>query len=185
MKLKYYLRGLGIGIIITAVILAIASPDDEKALTDEEIIQRAEQLGMVMPDETEEQEPDETEVQEPDETAGDVQEKNDTEANQGEGSEPDAGSEPGDDKSNEHTDTLQEPTTDPVMVTVEIKPGEYSDKISQKLVEAGLIVDAEEFNRYLMDNGIDSMIAVGQHQIPQGASEEEIARILCDEPLEQ
>jgi hypothetical protein len=50
-KLKYYLRGLGIGIIVTTVILMISFPGKEEKLTDEEIIARAKQLGMVMPEE--------------------------------------------------------------------------------------------------------------------------------------
>ncbi len=48
MKLKYYLRGLGIGILVTTIIMTIASPKKEASLSDEEIIARAAQLGMVM-----------------------------------------------------------------------------------------------------------------------------------------
>lgn len=44
MKLKYYLRGLGIGILVTALIMGAT---DGKELTDEEIKARAIQLGMV------------------------------------------------------------------------------------------------------------------------------------------
>ena len=46
MKLKYYLRGLGIGIAVTALVLALAGSGKE-SLTDEEIIARAKELGMV------------------------------------------------------------------------------------------------------------------------------------------
>ena len=48
MKLKYYLRGLGIGIILTTIILTISYSGRKTELTDEEIIKRAEVLGMVM-----------------------------------------------------------------------------------------------------------------------------------------
>ncbi|MGF7144741.1 hypothetical protein HNQ56_003173 [Anaerotaenia torta] len=44
MKLKYYMRGLGIGIVLTTLILAIARPKEE--LTDQEIVRRAKALGM-------------------------------------------------------------------------------------------------------------------------------------------
>ena len=44
MKRKYYLRGLGLGILITALVFTIAGP---KELSDEEIINRAEKLGYV------------------------------------------------------------------------------------------------------------------------------------------
>lgn len=45
-KLRYYLRGLGIGMVVTAFIL-IAVGNKENTLTDEQIIERAESLGMV------------------------------------------------------------------------------------------------------------------------------------------
>lgn len=46
MERKYYLRGLGLGIVVTAVIMGIALSGPRK-MTDEEIIQRAKELGMV------------------------------------------------------------------------------------------------------------------------------------------
>ena len=46
MERKYYLRGLGIGIAVTAIIMGIAVSGD-KAMTDAEIIARAKELGMV------------------------------------------------------------------------------------------------------------------------------------------
>lgn len=45
MELKYYLRGLGLGIAITAIVMGIASSKN-KTMTNEEIIARAKQLGM-------------------------------------------------------------------------------------------------------------------------------------------
>lgn len=51
MKIKYYLRGLGIGIILTTIILSIGSK--KEALSDTEIISQARELGMVMKEETE------------------------------------------------------------------------------------------------------------------------------------
>lgn len=46
MKLKIYLRGLGIGIIVTTLILGISS-SGKKELSDTEVIARAKKLGMV------------------------------------------------------------------------------------------------------------------------------------------
>ena len=52
MKLKYYLRGLGVGVICTAIIMGIAlSGNKKETLTDAEIIERARLLGMVMEEE--------------------------------------------------------------------------------------------------------------------------------------
>ena len=51
MKLKYYLRGLGIGMAVTALILGISfsgrQGQEAQTLTDEQIIERASELGMV------------------------------------------------------------------------------------------------------------------------------------------
>ncbi len=49
MKLRYYLRGLGIGILVTALILGIAPEEKKETLSDEEVRKRAVELGMVDP----------------------------------------------------------------------------------------------------------------------------------------
>ena len=49
MKRKYYLRGLGFGILITTFVFIMVGPSE---LSDEEIVQRAEQLGYVKVEET-------------------------------------------------------------------------------------------------------------------------------------
>ncbi|MDD6810907.1 MAG: hypothetical protein PUD93_03430 [Lachnospiraceae bacterium] len=46
MELKYYLRGLGLGIVVTALIMGF-SHSGKQTMTDEEIITRAKQLGMI------------------------------------------------------------------------------------------------------------------------------------------
>ncbi len=46
MERKYYFRGLGIGIAVTAVLMGIMTSHD-KSMTDQEIIARAKELGMV------------------------------------------------------------------------------------------------------------------------------------------
>ena len=46
MKLKYYLRGIGIGMLVTALILSISYLNHNK-MSDEEVKKRAKELGMV------------------------------------------------------------------------------------------------------------------------------------------
>ena len=48
MKRKYYLRGLGIGILVTALVFAFVGPEE---MTDAEIIEKAEALGYVKAEE--------------------------------------------------------------------------------------------------------------------------------------
>ncbi|MCR5832308.1 MAG: hypothetical protein K6G67_09245, partial [Lachnospiraceae bacterium] len=53
MKLKYYLRGLGIGVAVTAIVMGLAlSKNTKGSMTDEEVKARAAELGMVEEDRT-------------------------------------------------------------------------------------------------------------------------------------
>lgn len=63
--------------------------------------------------------------------------------------------------------------------TIEVAKGEFSDRVSEKLKEAGVLSDASDFNRYLVTNELDGKISIGTYQIPKGASYQEIAAILC------
>ena len=53
MKLKYYLRGLGMGIIFATLVLTVSSVIHNNKLSEEQIVKEAKKLGMIMPDETE------------------------------------------------------------------------------------------------------------------------------------
>ena len=73
MKLKYYLRGLGIGIIVTTLVLMVAFSGKKEKLSDQEIMQRAEQLGMVMADEGQTETEPETEAETEENTGTEAQ----------------------------------------------------------------------------------------------------------------
>lgn len=47
MKRKYYMRGLGIGIVVTAILCAVAMPKKTEPMTDAQVIARAKELGYV------------------------------------------------------------------------------------------------------------------------------------------
>ncbi len=47
MKLKYYLRGMGLGVLLTAIIMGVALSGSSAKISDDEIIKRAKKLGMV------------------------------------------------------------------------------------------------------------------------------------------
>ena len=49
----------------------------------------------------------------------------------------------------------------------------------KKLEEAGLIESASEYDLFLYQNGYDKKIRAGTVEIPAGAGQEEIARIIC------
>ncbi len=197
MKLKYYLRGLGIGILITTVILSLAGIG-RKNMTDEEVVKRAKELGMVestllsdLPDQTkaEEVRPTEPETSLQPETS---EQENSAEPEAGPGpetSEPEVSPEPEESASTPETPVAPEET--PVSpedgnpdtpagetVTLVIGRGESSTTVSKNLKKAGIVEDAAAFDRFLCNNGYDKKIITGTYEIPYGASEEEIAKII-------
>lgn len=188
MKLKYYLRGLGIGILVTTVILSLAGVG-RKNMTDEEVVKRAKELGMVestllsdLPDQTK---TDEVRPTEPEISL------------QPETSEPEeSASTPETPVAPEETpmapeETPEAPEETPVSpedgnpdipagetVTLVIGRGESSTTVSKNLKKAGIVEDAAAFDRFLCNNGYDKKIITGTYEIPYGASEEEIAKII-------
>lgn len=194
MKLKYYLRGLGIGIVVTALILGIAHTAQEKkqGMTDEEVIARAKELGMtesmvladMLPssEESTEQsaEPESTdeENREPEST---VAENNEPESSVEENIEPESDQVKEDPEKNsieESSEPESTPSGEQEMVEIHIVSGDSSVSVSQKLADAGLVEDVKEYDRYLCANGYDKKIRVGTYTISVSATLEEIAKII-------
>lgn len=123
MKLRMYLRGLGLGMIVTALVLSFGVKSENKTMTDAEVRARAKELGMVEESKTLKDTADE--LGEVEETEPDVA---------GEETEPDAQAD-GVDKSEETTEdeTTEEETTEEVKEntsepeTVTEKPNAESD----------------------------------------------------------
>lgn len=192
MKLKYYLRGLGIGIIVTTLVLMVAFSGKKEKLSDQEIMQRAEQLGMVMADEgqTETGTEENTGTEAQPETEQDVQNTEaGTEENADENTE--NASEPETEPQTEAAaePAAQEDTTGNVVgevkqetsgeVAFTVKSGESSDTVAFNLYKAGLVDDATAFNRYMISKGYDSRLRTGDFKIRSGASYDEILKVLA------
>ena len=160
MKLKYYLRGLGIGIIVTTVILAVSFSKKEIKMSDEEIMARAAQLGMVM-QETETTEQGDTE-QDPDGTDTGAKTEVVTEQTASE--------------------LLEERTA--AEETAQNTEAAAED-VAAEAQENSANTDEETFRQYLSQIGYASNMRVGNYDIPYGLSNEEIAKILQAGPLEE
>ena len=201
MKLKYYLRGLAVGILVTTIILAISFSQTKKELSDQEVINRAKQLGMVMADsgkiedyredtqtETGQSEQGETEEN----VTGDTQDG----AEDNEGVTGDNGTVPGDNGTvtgdneggigDNEGGTADNGTgtedagsdTEGKMVTFVISNGQFGRQISESLKKEGLVDDAEAFMKYLGETGKSEGILPGTYEIPMGSTYEEIVKIL-------
>ena len=181
MKLKYYLRGLGIGILVTTVILSLAGVG-RKNMTDEEVVKRAKELGMVestllsdLPDQTKTDEvrPTEPEISLQPETSEPEESASTPETPVAPEETPEAPEETPVSPEDGNPDIPAGET-----VTLVIGRGESSTTVSKNLKRAGIVEDAAAFDRFLCNNGYDKKIITGTYEIPYGASEEEIAKII-------
>lgn len=191
MRSKYFLRGMGVGILVTVMIFAVSLVFYEPSMSDEEIIEKATALGMVrvedesgtdsLDDEnTEEQKKDsesESESEESGSSSSDSSETGSTtEEYQADSAQNDSSNT---DAQPQNTDTSssQEKSSDS-LINFTVSSGEGSFKISENLYRAGLIDDPNTFNKYLEDMGYDDTIRTGTYNIPSGSSYEEIANAI-------
>lgn len=180
MKLKYYLRGLGIGILVTAVIMGVTQGSRKETLSDREIRERAAALGMVEPgnslaDLEAAETPAATEIPEAIETPAATK-------------TPEAAETPAATEAPAATETPEvtaRPTQRPAeeeegsSYTFEIQAGDSSYQVAYRLQQAGLVADARDFDNYLCSKEYDRKLKTGSYEIPETATEEEISEILC------
>lgn len=188
MKLKYFLRGLASGIVITTMILTISFNARKDDISEHEIIKRAEELGMVKAEDSERLAVTvlptaEVEVTEEAEITQVVEVT--TEPTE----EPTAASEPTSEPAVTVTPT-PEPTEEPKVTptpevvqasekkVITIVSGMWSDKVARELQSMGVIEDAADFDQYLVRNGYADRLVVGTFEIPEGADYEQIAQII-------
>lgn len=189
MKLKYYLRGLGIGMIVTALILGISFSNRQdqtsQIMTDDQIRERAAELGMVDSSEltlaalqNSEKQPTEGTPEETTQT----QEQNNIEAEPETTQESEATIEPEPEKTAGPETTAEPEVTEAPQRTqtasITIQRGDDSGSASRRLYEAGLVENAKAFDNYLCNNGYSRSINPGTYEIAPGTSEEEIAKII-------
>lgn len=199
MRLKYYLRGLGLGIIFAVFIMMVGYRNHGSSMSDSQIIEKAKALGMV---ETE----DSSGMKTDNKTDGKTDKKIDS-------SEPDTSTadtstaedtQTGTDNTDADntTDTADADTTAPsdaaatdpaasdaagtdaaqpqqnTTFTITVGGGDTCRMIAERLQTAGIIDDAEKFRVYMGQKGVDQFIADGSHEIPYGASYDDIINIL-------
>lgn len=199
MKLKYYLRGIGIGVVVTTLIFMVSialhknevsskAPEDNKQSstvadmletekeTEKESTEQEKKSQADKPEqkstEVKKEEAKGSETKLPEQKSSDTKPENaktDTSKN--------------DDKDTADTADTDKTSSDASSadkgkVRFEIGGGEYSDVICRKLQQADLIDSAEEFNKFLISNDYDNLILPGVYAIPKGASYEEIAKLL-------
>ena len=191
MKLKYYIRGLGIGIIVTTIILVSCFSMQKPKMTDAQIIEKASQLGMIMPEqdsvvaaETETTEPEETQQKNEQQVAAEEAQQEteqQTEVPKEQATEETQQDAPSEDTENAESEepAQQEP------FTLVVNRGDVCRTMCENLAANGVIDDSEGLRKYLSEVGYASFISAGTYQIPYHASYEEITNILKAGPMEQ
>ncbi len=206
MRLKYQLRGLGIGIILTAALLMIFSDDGDASAKQTDVIvavgtenvpeTQEVEVQSEIPEEdiqtvsieaeedkvTEEAEIKESEMESTTEemtTQEPATENSQTE----ERSEAESASEIQTEAESESETNVKPEVESPQLdsadaVTIKIVSGDDSGTVARKLQTAGLVEDAREFDAYLMQHGYDKRIATGEKIISKSATWQEIAETI-------
>lgn len=166
MKLKYYLRGLGIGIVVSVCVL-LAAFGNRKPMSDEQIKERAAELGMIENTVIKDVANKDDEIVENDADNTENGDETDVEDN-------------ADETSDENEDVVEENTLDQQkdVISITVVSGDSSWTVSKRMEEAGLIESAKDFDTHLCRYGYDKKISVGTYKIPVGASHEDMAKIL-------
>ncbi len=199
MKLKYYLRGAGIGIIISTIVLTTAFANKKTVISDDEVKLKAAILGMISVEEADELDAKisnlenekanlESELEElnkiiNESTANvesvdkDKESKDDSSQENSETIEDTKAEEKDENKEKVNTESsskTSQSASNGTEVSFSISKGMGSETVAQILESNGLISDAKEFNRYLVNGGYSDMIQVGEYVIPMGATYDEI-----------
>ena len=191
MKLKYYLRGLAVGVILTTIIITIANADN-RPMTDAEVRKRALELGMVESSslkltdvgESTQQSSSEQESKETVVESESISESKETvveSESSSESKETSVEAESSVETSQESSEpeSAVEGAFGGETVLITIKSGDSSYTVSKALAAAGLVEDAVEYDTYLCNNGYSRRIRTGTYEITLGMSYEEIAKIIA------
>ena len=195
MRLKYYLRGIGIGIIFSTLLLTIClyfGKDSlaKETLSDAEIIKRATELGMVMTDEGLEENvgediPKDSSIESKDKSSMNSKENIIEEAVDESANESPKDSTAKEESSSEESTSVEQQNTSEVTEEVKyvpftVKSGESSEMVSKNLKKAGLIDSVDDFNKYLNKLNIDNLIQAGTFYVMEGSSYDDLAALLVN-----
>lgn len=191
MKKKYFVRGLGIGIIFGALIMLAAYLTSGKgSLSDEEVMKRAQELGMVKKSEyvldsevtSEETTTEAVTTEAPATTEKATEATTEAPATTEKATEAATTEAATTEKATTEKATTETATTEQTdtktKATITVSGGMSSETISSLLEDAGLVDSASKFNSFLVQNGYDKKLETGSFDISGGMTYEEIAGIL-------
>lgn len=189
MRLKYYLRGLGLGIIFAVIIMMIGFHDNKQSMSDTEIIEKAKTLGMVeaknisgtVADEYNSEKTDSSAANS-DDSSQKAETEQDSQMQDSQTAQEDTQQEDTQQEDTQPAADAKQETVEPqdavTTYTISVTSQDTCRTIAEKLKALNLVDDAEQFRIYMGQKGADHFIADGEHVIPQGASYDDIITIL-------
>ena len=189
MRLKYYLRGLGLGIIFAVIIMMIGFHGNKQSMSDTEIIEKAKTLGMVEAKNISGTVADEYNSEKTDSSAANsdassqkAETEQDSQMQDSQTAQEDTQQEDTQQEATQPAADAKQETVEPqdavTTYTISVTSQDTCRTIAEKLKALNLVDDAERFRIYMGQKGADHFIADGEHVIPQGASYDDIITIL-------
>ena len=163
MKIRFFLRGLGAGIILTALILCVGYRVNAP---EQNIVEEAKKLGMVFPEGT--SVPVGTASQQPDDTFPGENPPGKTSVSMS--------AVPAETSNSAGAKKGQSAKVQGTRFTV--RGGLLSSSVAREMMEAGIIKSDKVLDDLLEKNGYAREIQAGTYFIPAGSTYEEIAKII-------
>ena len=192
MKAKYYLRGMGVGIVVTALIFLIVSFFYTPSLSEDQIILEAKKLGMTMEEEDTEKDSGKTSG----DTGQSTEDKTSTKSDAGRKAQDDTGE--GTESETKNPDGTVTTTTEsedgtevsetkfePENIAVTVAVGETPAILAADLKAKGLIEDEKSFVDFLGSKGYAEFLQPGDYEISTGSSFREIAVIVTQNKVQE
>lgn len=199
MNLKYYIRGIGVGIIFTAAVMSAAfHASSKQGLTNEQIKEKAKELGMVekdsvdsladllntstptpteLPEENNGEAPQDTDPADDGSQDGEAQntdtQNTDTQNTDATGTDPES-------SGKENPGSQDTASGETGKAGIDITEGMTSEQVANLLKSQGIIEDSGAFNQYLVINNYTRKIRIGNYEIKPYATYKEITDMIID-----
>jgi hypothetical protein len=189
MNIKSYLRGIGAGIIVAALVMGVSNSRESRPVEEIDnstLIENSAELSISSDDEISGNDVSPNDIVKEDSVSAntETEESFDSSMNEEQAKDDISGSDS--DKENDSEKTHINPMPEGEdgyadngeTVTLTIVRGDSSVSVSRRLYEAGLVESAVEFDKYLCKEGYDKYICVGTFEIAPDADFETIAKII-------
>lgn len=159
-KKIFFFLGLGLGIILVNIIYLIKPNNQEIELTEEQIIEKAEDLGMVFVKDNIKIENESSIDKKVEENISEEEDENIEES------------------SEEKVEGKKDIEDNKAEITIRVEDGDGLSDITNKLINSGIIEDGEKFKEKVYGLKMEKKLRTGEFHFQKGESYEEIIKKL-------